>query len=156
MRHIRLLLVFIIVLTSAVSAGADQIDWFVISGGASDAAQGNAVLLGTVGQTAVGRSAVGNTVLHQGYWQDFTPQTEPCCGLYTGGYTGNTDCSTDGVRNLSDIIVLIDHVYLSMAPLCCEANGNVSGDPEGTLNLTDIVNLIDHVYISYAPTALCP
>jgi len=25
---------------------------------------------------------------------------EACCGLYTGGYTGNTNCSTDGRRNL--------------------------------------------------------
>jgi len=78
-----------------------------------------------------------------------------CCGLYTGGYTGNTDCSPDGKRNLSDITRLIDHVYIEQAPLCCPASGNTSGDTEGKVNLSDITELIDHVYINQEETAAC-
>jgi len=78
-----------------------------------------------------------------------------CCGHHTGGYTGNTDCSTDGKRNLSDITRLIDHVYIEKTPLCCPASGNTSGDAEGKINLSDITALIDHVYISELETADC-
>jgi hypothetical protein len=57
---------------------------------------------------------------------------------------------------LADITRLIDRVYLSKAPLCCELNGNVDGDPEGDMSLSDITLLIDHIYLSKQPTALCP
>ena len=80
---------------------------------------------------------------------------ETCCGLYTGGYTGNTDCSADGKRNLSDITRLIDHVYIEQQPLCCPASGNTNGDGDGKVNLSDITELIDHVYINQLETAAC-
>ena len=78
-----------------------------------------------------------------------------CCGKFTGGYTGNTDCDSQGKMALSDITKLIDRVYLSKQPLCCEENGNVDGDSQGKMALSDITKLIDHVYLSKQPTALC-
>ena len=78
-----------------------------------------------------------------------------CCGLYTGGYTGNTNCDTLGERNLADITTLIDHVYLSHAPLCCDANGNTDGSTDGQANLADVTRLIDNIYISHMETAPC-
>jgi hypothetical protein len=78
-----------------------------------------------------------------------------CCGKYTGGYTGNTDCDTQGKMALADVTKLIDRVYLSKQPLCCEENGNVDGDPQGKMALADITKLIDHIYLSKQPTALC-
>jgi hypothetical protein len=83
----------------------------------------------------------------------------PClvCGAYTAGSTGNTNCDTEGKRNLADVTRLIDRVYLTPGtPLCCEMNGNTNGDPEGILNLADITRLIDYVYISHQETAPCP
>ena len=78
-----------------------------------------------------------------------------CCGLYTGGYTGNVNCDPYGTRNLQDITRLIDHIYLSHEPLCCPANGNTNGDPEGQLNLMDITRLIGYIYVSHTETATC-
>lgn len=78
-----------------------------------------------------------------------------CCGTYTFSYTGNTDCGDDGKRNLVDITLLIDRVYISKTSLCCEENGNTNGDIEGKINLADITRLIDHVYITKAQTAIC-
>ena len=78
-----------------------------------------------------------------------------CCGKFTGGYSGNADCSSDGRRNLADITRLIDRVYISRLTLCCEENGNVDGDAEFRVNLADITRLIDHVYLSKKETALC-
>ena len=81
---------------------------------------------------------------------------EECCGIFTGGFTGNTDCDSQGKMALADITKLIDRVYLSKTPLCCEENGNVDGDTEGKMGLSDITKLIDHVYLSKQPTATCP
>ena len=90
------------------------------------------------------------------YIDDIRVAAAGCCGAYTGGYTGNTDCDPEGRMALSDITKLIDRVYLSKQPLCCEENGNVDGDVENKLALSDITKLIDHVYLSKQPTATCP
>jgi len=79
--------------------------------------------------------------------------TEPCCGAYTSGSTGNTNCDQQGKLNLSDITTLITRVYLQPDdPLCCEENGDVNCDTK--TNLTDITRLITVVYID-AATELC-
>ena len=78
-----------------------------------------------------------------------------CCGQYTGGMTGNCNCDIDGKRNLADISKLIDRVYITKTPLCCEENGNVNGDIDAKINLADISRLIDHVYITKQETAEC-
>ena len=78
-----------------------------------------------------------------------------CCGLYTGGRTGNVDCSTDGKRNLSDITRLIDFVYITHAPLCCKQEANTDGSIDGKITLSDVTWLIDHVYVTHKETAVC-
>jgi hypothetical protein len=78
-----------------------------------------------------------------------------CCGMYTGGFTGNTNSSEDGKITLSDISRLIDHVFISKTELECMENGNVNGSEDGKITLSDISRLIDHVYISKEPTAAC-
>lgn len=82
---------------------------------------------------------------------DYAPET--CCGQFTSGFTGNTNCGADGKRNLSDITQLIDRVYLTKTELCCEANGDVNADSK--MNLSDITTLIDHIYLTKSETALC-
>ena len=78
-----------------------------------------------------------------------------CCGAFTGGFTGNTNCDPEGKRNLADITRVIDRVYISKIPLCIEAEGNTDGDPEAKINLSDITRLIDRVYISKEETEPC-
>lgn len=78
-----------------------------------------------------------------------------CCGRFTGGHTGNTNCDPDGIFNLTDVTRLIDHIYLSKTPLCCRKNGNVSGDVEEVINLADVTALIGHIYLSKTETATC-
>ena len=95
-----------------------------------------------------------------GAWSDFShafaaKAVTPCCGIYTAGYTGNTDCSDNGKLTLNDVTTLIDRIYITHAPLCCEANGNVDGSVDGALTLNDINRLIDNLYLTHEPTALC-
>ena len=78
-----------------------------------------------------------------------------CCGQYTGGITGNANCSTDGKYTLSDISRMIDFVYISKAALCCHANGNANASIDCKITLSDITKLIDAVYISKTPPAAC-
>ncbi len=87
--------------------------------------------------------------------QFLTIVEDVCCGIFSGGYTGNANCSIDGKLTLSDITRLVDRVYISKASLCCEANGNTNGDAECLLTLSDITRLIDAVYISRMPPAEC-
>jgi len=84
-----------------------------------------------------------NTISHPCHFSD--PCAE-CCGLYTGGYTGNANCDVAGKLNLSDITATITRVYIDPdTPLCCEANGDVNCDTK--INLSDITNLITKVYL---------
>jgi hypothetical protein len=133
----------------------EEINWQVISSGGTDGSSTNFQLLGTVGQTATGYGSSTNFGLSHGFWQEYG--TGDCCGIYTGGYTGNCNCDAEGKRNLADITQLISRVYLTPEiPLCCEENGNTNGDPGGVINLADITRLIDHVYVSGGETAPCP
>jgi hypothetical protein len=84
-----------------------------------------------------------------------TDMVTSCCGIFTGGYTGNCDCDHQGKRNLTDITRLIEYIYVTHIPLCCRENGNTTGDEPGKLNLGDITRLIDNIYISLRETALC-
>jgi hypothetical protein len=77
---------------------------------------------------------------------------EGCCI----GYTGNANCSVEEEPDISDIVRIIDYLYISHDPLCCqeEADANGSGDPEP--DVSDIVYLINHLYLSHIPLVLCP
>jgi len=141
--------------TSASQSQSDEgIIWHVLSSGGTDGTSYSFNVLGTVGQTASGVGTSNSFRLNNGYWQDFS-SVGGCCGIFTGGYTGNTDCSTDGKRNLGDITRLIDKVYVSKTDLCCAENGDIDGDVDGKINLGDITRLIDHVYVSKDETVAC-
>jgi hypothetical protein len=125
------------------------------SGSDEGATTGDNITFHVNGEPAI---AAGDVVYPSGYEViEVCLEVRSCCGIYTGGRTGNTNCDIDGKRNLADITELISRVYLAPeTPLCCEANGNTNGDPEGTLNLADITRLVDFVYITHAETAACP
>ena len=99
----------------------------------------------------------GDTALGKGAELRYGPVIwDPnCCGRYTSGFAGNTDCDTGGLRNLADITRLINRIYISKKELCCESAGNVDGDVTDQVNLSDITRLIDHVYVSKEETAAC-
>jgi hypothetical protein len=132
----------------------EQINWQVISSGGTDGNSTNFKLQGTVSQTAVGTGSSDNYGLSHGFWQE-SGDGEGCCGQYTGGITGNCNCSEDGKLTLSDITRLIDRVYISKLPLCCEASGNTNGSADCKITLSDITVLIDAVYISKLPPEAC-
>ena len=76
---------------------------------------------------------------------------ESCCI----GVTGNVDCSTEEVPDISDITRLIDYLYLTHTELCCpdEADVDISG---GEPDISDITYLIDYLYLTHKPLPDCP
>jgi|GEM_PF-793445 len=71
------------------------------------------------------------------------------------GLTGNVDCDLADVADISDLTALIDHLFISLASLCCSAEANIDGDLGGVVDISDLTALIDHLFISLAPTAPC-
>jgi hypothetical protein len=116
-----------------------------------------------VNLTAADCAALGPAAVFRGVGTSCLGDSEPngfddaceCCGIYTGGITGNTNCSPDGKITLSDISKTIDRVYISKLPLCCDKNANTNGSADGKITLSDISKQIDAVYISKIPPFPC-
>ncbi len=82
--------------------------------------------------------------------------TMSCFGCCTGPSVGNVDGSPDNQVTMGDLTVLIDHLFISLAPLVCPEEGNVDMSLDGQVTMGDLTVLIDHLFISLAPLPACP
>jgi PKD repeat protein len=69
---------------------------------------------------------------------------------------GNVDRSVDALVTMSDLTVLIDHLYLSLAPLVCNDEGNLDLSSDNLVTMGDLTVMIDHLFISLNPLPSCP
>ncbi|MCP4685583.1 MAG: hypothetical protein GY867_09050 [bacterium] len=74
---------------------------------------------------------------------------EGCCV----GFTGNVDCDVLDIVDISDIQTLIDHLFLSLAPLCCVGEADL--DNTGVLDITDLSIIIDNQFLTLSPLPPC-
>jgi hypothetical protein len=83
--------------------------------------------------------------------------TVSLAGAQTGCCTvrGNTDCSPDGIVDISDLTRLIDYLYISLDPLCCVDAANTDGSSDGIVDISDLTRMIDHLFISLNPMEPC-
>ncbi len=70
------------------------------------------------------------------------------------GDMGNVDCDSSDVVDITDMQVLVDHLFLTLAPLCCEREADL--DLDGTVDVTDLNILNDHLFLTLAPLDSCP
>ena len=71
------------------------------------------------------------------------------------GLTGNVDCDpSDGV-DISDLSALIDHLYITFSPRCCDKETNIDGDLLGGVDISDLSALIDYLYIRFTLPSAC-
>lgn len=76
-----------------------------------------------------------------------------CCE----GTVGNIDCDSEDLVDISDLTVLINHLFITFDPLCCEDEANVQTDiAEQVIDIGDLTTLIDHLFISFTPLSACP
>ena len=73
-----------------------------------------------------------------------------CCR----GSTGNVDCDPDGKVNMSDLMRMVDYMFISNSPLCCPASANVDGN-DG-FNVADITTMVDFLFRGYGFPSKCP
>ena len=72
-----------------------------------------------------------------------------CCLPPTVG-----DVDQSGTVDISDIQMLIDNQFLSLAPLGCPQEGDV--DNNGTVDITDLSVIIDNQFLTLSPLPPCP
>ncbi len=70
------------------------------------------------------------------------------------GDVGNIDCDASESVDMGDLTTLIDYLFISLTPLCCEDEANV--DLMGTVDMGDLTILIDHLFLSLTPLQPCP
>ena len=88
-------------------------------------------------------------------WGDFNQNGyDDLCDECCTGQRGDANCIGGDEPDISDIVRIIDNLYQSKAPLCCQEEADAS--PAGAIDVSDIVRLIDYLYISHNPLALCP
>jgi hypothetical protein len=80
----------------------------------------------------------------------FTENVEPCVCI---GSTGNIDCAPDDSVTMSDLTVLIDYLFVSLSPLCCEAEAYL--DDMAEVSMGDLTVLVDHLFITFEPLPTC-
>ena len=75
------------------------------------------------------------------------PQQAPE-GCYCVGTVGNVDCDYLDEISLRDVMVLIDHLFISHRRLPNLEEANVDGDPAGEITLGDVMILVDYLFVS--------
>lgn len=113
----------------------EQINWDVVSTGASDCGSTNYQLGGTVGQTAVGYESSASYGLNSGFWQNFG-----CCI----GIRGNVDGDAGDKVNVSDLTYLVSYLFKGGPEPPCFEEGDVNG--HGTINVSDLTYLVSYLF----------
>ncbi len=86
------------------------------------------------------------------YWEGdhcFTI-TDECCR----DMRGNVNYDPEDLVGMGDLTVLIDHLFISMAPLVCPEEADL--DENLMVDMGDLTVLIDHLFISLDPLPACP
>ncbi len=116
----------------------EEINWQVISGGGTDGSSTNYILLGTVGQAAVGEGGSTSYTLKHGYWQG-------------AGLIGPCDCEpgeANGVspKDILDIVYIINFKYKGGPAAIPYALCNADTNCNCVIDILDIVYLINWKY----------
>ncbi len=77
----------------------------------------------------------------------------PGCNNCCTGTVGNIDGDSEDMVSMSDLTVLIDNLFISLAPLACPEEAHLDSAPEVTM--ADLTMLIDHLFISLTPLQEC-
>jgi len=73
-----------------------------------------------------------------------------CCS----GITGNVDCDPENRVDISDLATLLDHLFVTFKPLCCDDEANIDGT-DG-VDGSDLSWLINYLYWPVSvPPAMC-
>lgn len=71
--------------------------------------------------------------------------------------TGNCEDIADQTVDIGDLTNLVNHLFISFHPLCCEAEADISPRtaPDGVVDIGDLTELVNHLFISFEPLIPC-
>lgn len=78
---------------------------------------------------------------------DSPPCLSCCCSGSADGRAGNVDCDPGKGVDISDLSTLIDYLFVSFTPLCCESAADFNGD--GNVDIEDVTRCIEWLYICF-------
>lgn len=130
----------------------EKIDWCVVSGGGGTGSSASYTISGTAGQTAVGLASSPSFDLSQGFWQAFGAGSGGGCCL---GLTGNINNDPGGSVDLSDLIYLVNYLFLGGPSPDCLAAANTNGDAGCSVDLSDLIHLVNYLFLGGPAPAAC-
>jgi plastocyanin len=77
--------------------------------------------------------------------------TTGCCI----GSTGNVNDDAGGSVDLSDLIYLVNYLFLGGPSPACPASANVNGDAGCSVDLSDLIFLVNYLFLGGPPPAAC-
>lgn len=75
---------------------------------------------------------------------------DACCCI---GTRGNVDHDIAESVDIADLTTLVDHLFITFAPIDCPNEGNV--DSAGGIDIADLTMLVDHLFITFTPLGGC-
>ncbi len=136
---------------AAIAARAgEQINWQVISAGATDGSSTSYGVKGTVGQVVIGEGSSSNYDLRHGYWQDFAGGGD-CC---MGAIRGNVDYDPSDAIDISDLVYLVDFMFNDGPTPPCTEEADVNGS--GGIDISDLVFIVDYMFNGGPEPVECP
>jgi hypothetical protein len=140
------LTVSVIFATHTFAANGKIVRHVVAAGGGVNNA-GGASQFFTIGQPIVQTFTSSTNTIKSGFWS--VPNTAVCCQLTTG----NVDCDAGSSVDIADLTTLVDFLFVSMNPLCCQAEANIEKD--AVIDIFDMTALVDHLFLGFQPLPTC-
>lgn len=66
---------------------------------------------------------------------------------------GDLDALASGIVDLSDLVILVDHLFIDFNPLRCPLEADLDG--QTGVDLGDLIILVDHLFINFTPLSPC-
>jgi hypothetical protein len=76
--------------------------------------------------------------------------TDCCFGL-----TGDINQDPMGYSDVSDLILLVNHLFVTHQSLPCPGEANITGDPNCEIDISDLTAMVDFLFGSFRPPAHC-
>lgn len=100
------------------------------------------------------------TVFSDDFHDPFSPQVvSGYLNILAGGCClgdrGNVDNSPNDVVDISDLVYLVDYMFLAGPAPVCVGEANLDGDPLEILDISDLVYLIDYMFQAGPPPPPC-
>lgn len=131
----------------------------VVDGWLTDPDSRQQLLSPTVTQVGVGFGGNGLGPVPYAWTVDCgvatNPALPPDCGCCIDE-RGNVNADPNEDVNLTDLTVLVNHLFVTFEPIFCDEEANLSEDPEEALTLTDLTILVNHLFVTFQPLPNCP